>query len=108
METDSRDGAVTDGRRAEKTRRRLTFEFEGGKTAFYDFSSAQYHSYIRSRHLNVQGPEGELDDWIVRRIKEEIQPSGRRFLPMEQTMSVEREASGTGLYGFIWEKSSFM
>ena len=97
VETDSRDGAVTDGRRAEKTRRRLTFEFEGGKTAFYDFSSAQYHSYIRSRHLNVQGPEGELDDWIVRRIKEEIQPSGRRFLPMEQTMSVEREASGSGI-----------
>lgn len=97
VETDSRDGAVTDGRRAEKTRCRLTFEFEAGKTAFYDFSSAQYHSYIRSRHLNVQGPEGELDDWTVRRVKEEIHPTGRRFLPVEQTMSVQREASGRGI-----------
>lgn len=97
METDSRDGAITDGRMAEKTRRRITFEFEGGKTAFYDFSGAQYHSYIRSRHLNVQGPVGELDDWSVRWVTEEVQPSGRRYLPTEQTMSVERDSAGSGI-----------
>lgn len=97
METDSRDGAITDGRMAEKTRRRITFEFDDGKTAFYDFSGAQYHSYIRSRHLNVQGPVGELDDWTVRRVTEEVQPSGRRYLPMEQTMSVERDSAGSGI-----------
>lgn len=97
METDSRDGAITDGRMSERTRRRITFEFEDGKTAFYDFSSVQYHSYIRSRHLNVQGMTGELNDWTVRYVKEEVQPSGRRFLPMEQTMSVERNASGSGI-----------
>ena len=97
METDSRDGAITDGRMSERMRRRVTFEFEDGKTAFYDFSSVQYHSYIRSRHLNVQGMTGELNDWTVRYVKEEVQPSGRRFLPMEQTMSVERNASGGGI-----------
>lgn len=97
METDSRDGAITDGRMAEKTRRRITFEFDDGKTAFYDFSGAQYHSYIRSRHLNVQGPVGELDDWTVRRVTEEVQPSGRRYLPTEQTMSVERDSAGSGI-----------
>ena len=62
METDSRDGAITDGRRAEKTRRRLTFEFEGGKTAFMISAGAQYHSYIRSRHLNVQG---RRENWMT-------------------------------------------
>ena len=97
METDSRDGAITDGRMSERMRRRVTFEFEDGKTAFYDFSSVQYHSYIRSRPLNVQGMTGELNDWTVRYVKEEVQPSGRRFLPMEQTMSVERNASGGGI-----------
>ena len=47
--------------------------------------------------MNVQGMTGELNDWTVRYVKEEVQPSGRRFLPMEQTMSVERNASGGGI-----------
>lgn len=97
IETDSRDGAITDGRMTEKARRRLTFEFEGGKTAFYDFCGIQYHSYIRSRHINVQGPRGELDDWTLRYVTEEPYPSQKRFLPVEQTMSVERDAAGSGI-----------
>lgn len=66
VETDSRYGIIEDGRMSERERVRLTFEFEGGKTAFYDFNGIQYHSRIRSRHLNVQGPRGELDDFMLR------------------------------------------
>lgn len=71
VETDSRYGLIEDGRVRESGRVRLTFEFEGGKTAFYDFNGTQYHSRIRSRHLNVQGLKGELDDWTLRWVDED-------------------------------------
>lgn len=71
VETDSRQGLIKDGRVSERERVRLTFEFEGGKTAFYDFNGIQYHSSIRSRHLNVQGARGELDDWTLRYVGED-------------------------------------
>jgi len=71
VETDSRYGFIEDGRVSERERVRLTFEFEGGKTAFYDFNGIQYHSRIRSRHLNVQGAKGELDDWTLRYVGED-------------------------------------
>ena len=71
VETDSRYGLIEDGRLSERERVRLTFEFEGGKTAFYDFNGIQYHSRIRSRHLNVQGARGELDDWTLRYVGED-------------------------------------
>lgn len=74
VETDSRQGFIEDGRVSERERVRLTFEFEGGKTAFYDFNSIQYHSRIRSRHLNVQGVRGELDDWTLRSVGEDNRP----------------------------------
>lgn len=81
-ETDSRWGPVIDGPVVEKYRDRLTFEFEGGKTAFYDFCPVQYHSFIRSRHLNVQGPSGELDDFTVRYLDQ-------AFRPVTQTMELQ-------------------
>jgi predicted dehydrogenase len=71
VETDSRQGFIEDGRMSDRERVRLTFEFEGGKTAFYDFNGIQYHSRIRSRHLNVQGARGELDDWTLRCVGED-------------------------------------
>jgi len=71
VETDSRYGLIEDGRMCDSHRVRMTFEFEGGKTAFYDFDGVQYHSRIRSRHLNVQGPRGELDDWSLRYVGED-------------------------------------
>lgn len=60
VETESRYEMITDGRVAEKERVKITMEFESGKIAFYDFSSVQYRSAIRKRHLNVQGIRGEL------------------------------------------------
>ena len=73
-ETDSRYGAITDGRVSQRERVRLTFEFEGGKTAFYDFDGIQYHSFIRSRHIKVQGQLGELDDGTLRYVDKEHKP----------------------------------
>lgn len=82
VETDSRHGLIEDGRIKKQSRVRLTFEFEKGKTAFYDFSGVQYHSKIRARHLNVQGERGELDDHIVRYVDEKNQAQ-KRLLMLE-------------------------
>lgn len=73
VETDSRDGLIRDGRMSTQDRVRITFEFENRKTAFYDFTGVQYHSRIRSRHLNVQGERGELDDCLVRFVDADYQ-----------------------------------
>ncbi len=73
-ETDSRYGAITDGSVNEKDRTVVTMQFENGKVAFYDFSGVQYHSYIRSRHVNVQGRDGEWNDTMVRFVDENHQP----------------------------------
>ncbi len=74
VETDSRWGAITDGELVQKVLERFTFEFESGKTAFSDFCSIQYHSFLRSRHMNLQGPFGELDDFTVRFLNENRRP----------------------------------
>lgn len=65
-DTDSRYGAITDGSVKEQTRTVVTLHFAGGKKAIYDFSGVQYHSYIRARHLNVQGRDGEWNDTMLR------------------------------------------
>lgn len=80
-ETDSRYGAVTDGRTARKIRDHVTMEFASGKAAFYDFSGVQYHSYIRSRHLTVQGQNGEWSDTILRYVKDDHRPETEYMLP---------------------------
>ena len=43
-------------------RKRAEIIFEGGQTAFYDFSDEQYFNYFRKRHLFVQGELGEIAD----------------------------------------------
>lgn len=68
VETDSRYGAITDGRIAEKARDQIIFQFASGKTAIYDFSGLQYHSFLRSRHLTVRGSLGEWNDTELRYI----------------------------------------
>jgi hypothetical protein len=74
-ETSGRDGMVLDGSTFKCKRDRLTFEFENGKVAFFDFSDpAQYHSFIRTRQLNIQGIRGEIDDLRVRYLTEDNIP----------------------------------
>ncbi|WP_042354372.1 Gfo/Idh/MocA family protein [Bacillus rubiinfantis] len=66
-ETYGREGMTFDGEVFSCTRDRLTLEFDNGKVAFFDFSDpAQYHSFIRTRQLTVQGVRGEIDDLTVR------------------------------------------
>lgn len=66
-ETYGRDGMIFDGEVVPCSRDRLTMEFDNGKTAFFDFSDpAQYHSFIRTRQLTVQGTRGEIDDLTIR------------------------------------------
>lgn len=66
-ETYGREGMAFDGEIFSCTRDRLTLEFENGKVAFFDFSDpAQYHSFIRTRQLTVQGVRGEIDDLSIR------------------------------------------
>lgn len=65
-ETNSRQGAICDGRMKESERVRITIQFANQKVAFYDFDKIQYHSYIRGRYLNVQGLRGEWNDTILR------------------------------------------
>ncbi|MGN0778340.1 MAG: Gfo/Idh/MocA family protein [Aristaeellaceae bacterium] len=79
-QTDSRQGIITDGAVRPEIRDRLTFQFEDGKVAFFDFSGVQYHSFIRTRQFNLQGDQGEIDDLILRRIG----PDG---LPLCQTLT---------------------
>ena len=65
--TDSREGMTFDGQIITCKRDRAVFEFEGGGTAFFDFSDpVQYHSFIRTRQLNIQGTRGEIDDLTIR------------------------------------------
>ena len=73
-ETDSRDGMILHGEQKTQERVRAELEFEDGKTAFYDFSGVQYHSFIRSRHLNVQGTRGEIDDQMISYLEEDSHP----------------------------------
>lgn len=80
-ETDSRYGAITDGSIKERERTCVTMEFASGKIAYYDFSGVQYHSFIRSRHLNVQGRDGEWNDTILKFTDENHLPRQERLLP---------------------------
>lgn len=84
-ETYGREGMVTSGEVVSCPRDRLTIEFEDGRTAFFDFSDpAQYHSFIRTRQLTVQGTRGEIDDLTIRYLTDENMPVtetlGRRDL----------------------------
>lgn len=73
-DTDSRYGAITDGSTRQQDRRIITLQFTNGKVAFYDFSGVQYHSYIRTRHVNVQGRDGEWNDAFLRYVDDAHMP----------------------------------
>ena len=80
-ETDSRYGAITDGSVNMKSRDHVTIEFGAGKVAFYDFAGIQYRSFIRSRHVNVRGRDGEWNDSILRYVKEDHLPEMEQLVP---------------------------
>lgn len=73
-ETASRYEKFRDGKVSDKRRDRISFEFENGKAAFYDFCSEQYRSPIRSNYVNVQGIRGEIKDEKVCYLDENNEP----------------------------------
>lgn len=74
-ETYGREGMAFDGDTFICSRDRVTLEFDNGQIAFFDFSDpAQYHSFIRTRQLNIQGERGEIDDLTIRYLTEENIP----------------------------------
>ena len=81
IETDSRYGAILDGRVAQVNRDTVCVSFATGQEAMYDFASNQYRSYIRSRHLTVRGSRGEWSDTLVMYLDEKNQPQRRFLLP---------------------------
>ena len=81
VETDSRNGIIDDGRIKSEDRKVICITYSSGKTAIYDFSSIQYRSFIRSRHLNVRGEKGEWNDNIIYYLDEHNNPHRDYLLP---------------------------
>ena len=81
VETDSRQGAILDGRTAVKNRDLVHIAFASGKTAVYDFSGLQYRSYLRSRHLTLRGERGEWTDTRLLLLDQEGLPKTEPLLP---------------------------
>ncbi len=80
-ETDSRYGAILDGRTKEAERDIVRISFESGKEVIYDFCPVQYRSYIRSRHLTVRGDRGEWSDTVISFLDAKNEPQKIFLLP---------------------------
>lgn len=72
--TQNRAGVLQKGAVSEQARTRAEFVFDNGAVGFYDFCGVQYHTYVRSCHINVQGSRGEIDDDKVYYLSEENDP----------------------------------
>ncbi|MBQ8953060.1 MAG: Gfo/Idh/MocA family oxidoreductase [Clostridia bacterium] len=59
------------------SRKVAAFSFDGGKVGFFDFAGEQYFNYFRSRHLNVQGTHGEINDYSVTYWNDGLPMTGR-------------------------------
>ena len=81
VETDSRYGAVLDGRTTEEVRDLVLVMFESGKSAVYDFAPLQYRSYIRSRHITVRGDRGEWSDTVLYCLDQKNRPLRQVLMP---------------------------
>ena len=80
-QTDSRYGPITDGSVKDQPRDCVTIEFESGKVAFYDFDCVQYRTFIRARHVNVRGRDGEWNDTILRYVGSDHLPIQEQLIP---------------------------
>jgi predicted dehydrogenase len=62
VRTLTRRQSFFDGQIENKKRTIAAFDFENGKSAFYDFDSEQYRSPVRKNTLKIQGVRGEIID----------------------------------------------
>ena len=74
QQSDSRAGIVLDGKVNPERRDRVTFVFDSGKTAFFDWGNVQYYSFIRSKHFCVQGTRGEIDGLTIHYLAQDNYP----------------------------------
>ena len=81
-ETDSRYGAILDGRTTQVQRDMVHVSFASGQEAIYDFCPVQYRSFIRSRHITVRGSRGEWSDTQVLYLDQENRPQRMNLLPL--------------------------
>lgn len=88
-ETRSRYEIITDGRLVPKKRTVATFEFMGGKTAWYDFDSEQYRSFIRSNYVKILGSRGELKDDTVTYLDENNHPQTARMAVASRILTTD-------------------
>ena len=79
--TDSRNSALYDGALKTADRDILHIPFDSGKTAVYDFSGTQYHSFIRSRSLIVRGSRGEWNGRTILCLNSENEPTRISLMP---------------------------
>lgn len=79
--TDSRYEAFYDGRISQETRDIIHIDYASGKSAIYDFSSVEYRSYIRSRHLVVRGTRGEWNDRMIYYLDDNNNPQKLLLMP---------------------------
>ena len=79
--TDSRYEAFYDGHIDKETRDIIHIDYASGKSAIYDFSSVEYRSYIRSRHIVVRGDRGEWNDRIMYYLDDDNNPQKKLLMP---------------------------
>ncbi len=93
-ESDSRYGAILDGRASQAQRDMVHVSFASGQEAIYDFCPVQYRSFIRSRHITARGSRGEWSDTQVLYLDGENRPQRLALLPLipEQYRCLDTQA----------------
>lgn len=79
--TQNRGGVLQRGEITQTNRIKAELEFTNGTVGFYDFCGVQYHTYVRSNHLNVQGVRGQIDNDTVWYLSKENDPLIEKLTP---------------------------
>ena len=101
-ETDSRTGPIPGNPVRDKNRDTIWVRFDSGKTAVYDFSGVQYHSFIRSRHLVVRGDQGEWCDTMLHRLDGKGHPVRDLLMPVIPDRYKELDTAGLRDLRRVW------
>jgi len=79
--SDSRYGAIYNEPSVEEERDIVNISYSSGKFAVYDFSSIQYRTFLRTRHLTVRGERGEWSDNMLCLLDENGVPCREFLMP---------------------------
>ncbi len=101
-ETDSRTGPVQGNPMREEIRDTVWVRFDSGKTALYDFSGVQYHSFIRTRHIVVRGDRGEWCDTMLYSVDEKGTPEVKILTPAIPERYKELDTAGLRDLRRVW------